>query len=110
MNKLLQKPSEGDWVRGISLNGELFRGYVEAVEKTGDAVYVKVTDSDNEQAIGRTVISRQAQVQVLPLTIPREEGHLLNWIDQALMLRDEQWFMELTEQLIELRAQRKRNQ
>jgi hypothetical protein len=90
---------EGDWVSGKSVNDEKFHGYVVGLNHMDGTVKVKVTACDNEDSLGRTVETYTASLDALPLEVLNHQGHLYNLIDIALSVRDEAWFVELTDQL-----------
>ncbi|CAG7645810.1 IDEAL domain-containing protein [Paenibacillus allorhizosphaerae] len=86
--------AEGDWVTGNSLEDEKFIGYVESIDLGGIAK-VYVTQSDREEAVGRTVEGRLAKLERLPDYAPTEPADLQSLIDLALMTRDRAWFEQL---------------
>ncbi len=45
----------GDWVRGISVEGELILGYIESFDHVGEVVKVNVVKCDNRDTISRTM-------------------------------------------------------
>ncbi|MEH7505611.1 IDEAL domain-containing protein [Neobacillus drentensis] len=89
----------GDWVQGGSRDGELIHGYVETVDTHKGMLQVKVVDSDNEKAIGKSIwiVNKRAE-KLLEIT-GRNESELLALIDLALLFKDEQWFKELSTKL-----------
>jgi len=84
----------GDWVSGTSMDDEKFIGYVEAVDVYG-GVKVRVTQCDNEEAIGGTVDSMLTRMEKLGDYVPTEEADLRSLLDLALMTRDQSWFEDL---------------
>jgi hypothetical protein len=93
----------GDWVSGSTGNDERYHGFVEAVLADGSMVHVRVTASDHERLIGRTIEGPIRKVEVIPSGGPVTEGHLLNLIDLALSVKDEKWFYALSARLRNLR-------
>jgi hypothetical protein len=89
----------GDWVKGKSVNGELIRGYIEAVDLLQGTVKVSVVACDNEKTIGRTIETLNKWVEKLPLSVTDNEEQILHLIDLALVTKDEHWFMELSTKL-----------
>lgn len=102
--------NEGDWVRGISLNGEFFRGFVQSVDEKKDTVHVRVVQCDNPEAVGKTVVSRINRVDVLPVEVSGEEGYIRNMIDLALSTYNKNWFLKLTDELNTLLQQKNQNE
>lgn len=45
----------GDWVKGKSKDGELIRGFIEAIDFSQGTVKVYVVACDQEKTIGRTI-------------------------------------------------------
>ncbi|CAG7644100.1 hypothetical protein PAESOLCIP111_04623 [Paenibacillus solanacearum] len=86
--------AEGDWVTGNSLQDEKFIGYVESIDLGGMAK-IYVTQSDREEAVGRTVEGRLAKLERLPDYEPVEPADVYSLIDLALMTRDQAWFEQL---------------
>lgn len=97
----------GDWVQGTSLDDERFRGYVEVVSKEFGSVLVRVTESDREASIGRVVESTFAKLEKLQDDGWRDDQGLNDLINLALLTKDEQWFLELTASLRDLRSHSK---
>jgi hypothetical protein len=93
----------GDWVSGSTGNDERYHGYVEAIIADGSMVHVRVTASDHDSLIGRTIEGPSRRIEYIPSGGPVTEGHLLNLIDLALSVRDEEWFHELSARLRNLR-------
>lgn len=98
----------GDWVSGHSSEGELVRGFIEAVHASQGTVEIFVTDSDREAAIGSAIALRNSSVRKLPSYTGNDESGLLNYIDMALMTKDEDWFKELSAKLGSVRSRAKR--
>ena len=92
----------GIWVKGKTTNGELIHGYVEKVTPLSETVKVKVTKSDNEEIIGKTINMLHGTVATLPNEGSRSEDEIRSLIDLALLTKDNQWFQELTDSLLPL--------
>ncbi|MBV7505342.1 IDEAL domain-containing protein [Bacillus sp. sid0103] len=93
----------GDWVQGRSRDGELIHGYIETVDTHKGMLQVKVVDSDNEKAIGKSIWIVNKRAEKLPETTGRNESELLALIDLALLFKDEQWFKELSAKLVSIK-------
>lgn len=89
----------GDWVKGKSKNGELIRGFIEEMDSYFGTVKINVVECDNENTIGRTVETLSTWVEKLPVSALYNEEQIRAVIDVALSVRDEAWFMELSEKL-----------
>lgn len=87
-----------DWVKGRTINGELFHGFVESVDDEQGMVKVYVVSSDNAHAVGKEVTVRGQWVRVLPESSLMDAGALHNLIDLALLTQDKEWFKELSGQ------------
>lgn len=99
----------GDWVQGRSRDGELIHGYVETVDSIQEIVKVKVIESDNEEAISKSMWILNKRAEKLPDLPVNNESQLLSLIDLALLSKDEQWFMELSTQLAAIKKKSKVN-
>ena len=89
----------GDWVSGNTTESELIHGFIESINLNQDTVDIHVTQSDHETAIGRSVeISKLAVKKLTEHSL--SEMEIRNLIDLALMTKDEEWFSELSEQLL----------
>lgn len=88
-----------DWVHGKTNNGEMIQGFIEHIDTLNGIVTVQVVKSDNEEAVGKPAAVRDHWIKKLPDHAPMNEQQLLGLIDLALATWDEAWFMELTEQL-----------
>lgn len=89
----------GDWIQGRSRDGELIHGYVEIIDSIQEIIKVNVVESDNEKAIGKSIWLHNKSAEKLPDVTVSNEIQLLSLIDLALLLKDKQWFMELTTKL-----------
>ncbi|MBP1993553.1 IDEAL domain-containing protein [Paenibacillus eucommiae] len=99
----------GDWVSGTTVEDEKIRGFVEAVSWERGSALVRVTESDRKDAIGRIAEGLLSKLELLQVEAWLDERALADLIDIALVTRDEQWFMELTSSLGELRNQTKKS-
>lgn len=88
-----------DWVKGHSINDELFCGFVKKVNDNLNTVKVFVTESDNKYTIGRTIETFQNKVKFFHTTEMDKKRDLLNLIDLALQTEDKEWFLHLTDEL-----------
>lgn len=93
----------GDWVQGKSNDGELIHGYVEIIDSNKGMVKVNVVESDNVKAIGKSIWVVNKWAKKLPNLTDSNESQLLTLIDLALLIKDEQWFMELTSKLASIK-------
>lgn len=93
----------GDWVQGRSKDGELIHGYVETVDPNQGIVKVNVVESDNEKVIGKSIWILNKWTEKLPDLTVSNESHLLSLIDLALLSKDEQWFMELSDKMVSIK-------
>ncbi|UPM56193.1 IDEAL domain-containing protein [Gottfriedia acidiceleris] len=93
----------GDWVKGISLHGELVIGYVESLTNFDEVVKVNVITSDHKKTVGKTIQMLNRNVKKIPdsKVTNKEQIHFL--IDLALSTGDEDWFKELSSQLNSMR-------
>ncbi|SMO77000.1 IDEAL domain-containing protein [Melghirimyces algeriensis] len=87
---------DGDWVKGKTINDELFHGYIESIHPVEGTVKVRIIQSDNQLNIGKVSDSTVDRIQPLYTEPLDHEGQILNCIDLALSSRDKKWFMELT--------------
>ncbi|MFK9095062.1 IDEAL domain-containing protein [Bacillus salipaludis] len=99
----------GDWVQGRSRDGELIHGYVETVDSIQEIVKVKVIECDNDEAINKSIWLLNKRAEKLPDLPVSNESQLLSLIDLALLSKDEQWFMELSTQLADIKKKSKVN-
>ena len=93
----------GTWVSGVSVNGELIRGFVRHYDMLAGVFSVTVVQSDRREIIGRTVFAKEQSIAPLSSDLKKDEDVLLALIDLALAVRDEAWFYELTAELLTLR-------
>jgi hypothetical protein len=94
------KFEKGDWIRGRSRDGELIHGYIQEVDNIQNIMKVFVIKSDNEIIIEKSVwiFNKYAEKLALTSASPSED-ELLPLIELALLTKDKEWFMELTEAL-----------
>ncbi|TLS35351.1 IDEAL domain-containing protein [Pseudalkalibacillus caeni] len=97
----------GDWVKGNSINDELFKGYVEALNETLGTVRIRVVDCDNNRTVGKTIETFVNHISKMPEIDIDREGYLHTMIDLALMTKDKKWFDELTDELNQLDMEKK---
>lgn len=98
----------GDWVKGESKHGELVHGYIETVNPSQGTVKVTVVASDNVNTIGKT-IELLNKVERLTPPVFKTEEEVKSMIDLALLIKDKEWFMELTEKLKSMRINSSQN-
>ncbi|MFE6136006.1 MULTISPECIES: IDEAL domain-containing protein [Bacillus] len=89
----------GDWVRGISREGELITGYIESFDTLGELVKVMVIRCDNEDTISKTISILSKHVKKLPESKAINKEQILFLIDLALVTGDEEWFIGLSSKL-----------
>ena len=95
----IKKLKIGDWIKGMSSNGELILGYIETIDIYNTIVRVCVIESDNKKLKGRTIRVRENDIEKQSVISDFTEGELLNLIDLALSTRDKRWFFDLTAKL-----------
>ncbi|MED1204334.1 IDEAL domain-containing protein [Heyndrickxia acidicola] len=86
----------GDWVKGRSVEGELFQGYIEKLDFFQGHAKVKVTECDNKTTIGKSINVLDHWIKKIPAAKDKTLEQLLPLIDLALKTNDEEWFMELS--------------
>ncbi len=89
----------GDWVRGISIEGELILGYIESFDNVGEVVKVNVVKCDNRDTISKTMSFLSNHVKKLPESKAINKEQILFLIDLALLTGDEEWFIGLSSKL-----------
>ncbi|MEH7451482.1 IDEAL domain-containing protein [Gottfriedia acidiceleris] len=89
----------GDWVKGISMGGELVIGYVESFKIQDEIVKVNVITSDNKTTVGKTIHMLNKNVMKMPDSKVTNIEQIRFLIDVALSTGDEDWFNELSSQL-----------
>ncbi|QKE72281.1 IDEAL domain-containing protein [Arthrobacter citreus] len=93
----------GDWVKGISMGGELVIGFIESFTIQDEIVKVNVITSDNEKTVGKTINMLNKNVKKLPDSKVTNKEQISFLIDLALSTGDEEWFEELSSQLKSMR-------
>ncbi|PEJ59058.1 MULTISPECIES: IDEAL domain-containing protein [unclassified Bacillus (in: firmicutes)] len=93
----------GDWVKGISMGGELVLGFIESFTIQDEIVKVNVITSDNEKTVGKTINMLNKNVKKLPDSKVTNKEQISFLIDLALSTGDEDWFEELSSQLNSMR-------
>jgi hypothetical protein len=99
MKMALNVFEKGDWIQGRSREGELIHGYVESIDSIQGIIKVFVIESDNEKVIGKAIWILIKYAEKLPIMKANNENELLSLIDIALLTKDKQWFIELSERL-----------
>ncbi|WP_423797974.1 IDEAL domain-containing protein [Neobacillus sp. SAB-20_R2A] len=93
----------GDWIKGTSWGGELILGFIESMDILEGVVKVTVIRSDNTETIGKTIPILSKQVKKLPVSTATNKEQTRFLIDLALSTGDEEWFMELSAKLNEMK-------
>ncbi|WP_079508727.1 IDEAL domain-containing protein [Mesobacillus jeotgali] len=93
----------GDWIKGKSRDGELIIGYVESLDILDEKVNATITSSDDETLVGKTIPMSSNGVKKLPEPQVKNKEQIQFLIDLALVTGDEEWFMELSQQLRAMR-------
>jgi len=96
----------GDWVTGKTKNGELIHGFVESTDSLRGTVKVYVVDSDNDIAVGKSIVTLKQWIDVLPVSTFDDEEHMSDLIDLALVTKDREWFAELSAKTVKTKAAR----
>jgi uncharacterized protein YpiB (UPF0302 family) len=86
----------GDWVRGKTNYGELFHGYIHSDEPISQNMKVRVIKSDNEEMEGKVISANSLKMRRLETSATYSKDSILALIDIALLIKDKEWFMELT--------------
>ncbi|WP_349654846.1 IDEAL domain-containing protein [Mesobacillus sp. AQ2] len=89
----------GDWIKGKSRDGELIIGYVESLDVLDEKINATITSSDDEALVGKTIPMPTNGVKKLPEPQVKNKEQIQYLIDLALATGDQEWFMELSEQL-----------
>jgi hypothetical protein len=93
----------GDWIKGKSRDGELMIGYVDSLDILDEKVNATITSSDDVTLVGKTIPMSTNGVKKLPEPQVKNKEQIQYLIDLALVTGDEDWFMELSEQLKTMR-------
>ncbi|WP_202077695.1 IDEAL domain-containing protein [Caldalkalibacillus salinus] len=88
--------SIGDWVSGVTGEGELVHGFIEKIESNHEVTKVRVVTSDNDKIINKTVGLKVAELKKLPPADVPNDQQWLDLIDLALQTKDKQWFETLS--------------
>lgn len=89
----------GDWVRGISNEGELIVGYIASLDDVEDVVTVIIVKRDNKYTMNEAISLYSKHVNKLPESKAVNKEQILYLIDLALLTGDEEWFIELSSKL-----------
>lgn len=89
----------GDWVRGISNEGELIVGYIALLDDVDDVVTVIIVKREDRYTINETISLFSKHVNKLPESKAINKEQILYLIDLALLTGDEEWFIELSSKL-----------
>ncbi|KRE90238.1 hypothetical protein ASG89_07985 [Paenibacillus sp. Soil766] len=92
----------GDWVVATTSEDEMVHGYVEAIAWQHGIAFVHVIASDQDEIIGHQIEVKLSSVKALPISGLDSEDGVRSMIDIALGIKDEMWFMELTDTLLSL--------
>jgi hypothetical protein len=93
----------GDWIKGKSRDGELIIGYVESLDVLDEKINATITSSDDVALVGKTIPMPTNGVKKLPEPQVKNKEQIQYLIDLALATGDQEWFMELSEQLKAMR-------
>ncbi|WP_168929072.1 hypothetical protein [Paenibacillus dokdonensis] len=96
----------GDWVQGKTVEGEFVHGYIETVGTQQEIVRVRIVQSDNTRAVGRSIALRGSWLKQLPVNPLGDKKNLESLIDLALSTSDEAWFNELTDRMNTLKNEK----
>ena len=89
----------GDWVRGISNEGEFIVGYIVSLDEVEDVVTVSIVKRDDKYTINEAILLFSKHVNKLPESKVINKEQILYLIDLALLTGDEEWFIELSSKL-----------
>ncbi|CAN7472974.1 hypothetical protein [Paenibacillus sp. LjRoot56] len=94
----------GDWVVATTSEDEMVHGYVGAIAWQHGVAFVHVIASDQDDIIGHQIEVKLSSVKTLPISGLDSEDGIRSMIDIALGIKDEMWFMELTDTLLSLQS------
>ncbi|MEJ9112024.1 IDEAL domain-containing protein [Bacillus paramobilis] len=94
---------EGDWVRGISNEGEFIVGYIVSLDEVEDVVTVSIVKRDDKYTKNEAILLFSKHVNKLPESKVINKEQILYLIDLALLTGDEEWFIELSAKLNSIR-------
>lgn len=89
----------GEWVKGKLKKGELFHGYIHEDEQFSNIIRVKIVKSDNPGMEGSIILTDRSIISRLETNVMDSKEAVLNLIDLSLLLKDKEWFHELTNHL-----------
>ncbi len=89
----------GDWVRGISNEGEFILGYIASLDDVEGVVTVIIVKRDNKYTKNEAILLLSKHVTKLPESKAINKEQILYLIDLALLTGDEEWFIELSSKL-----------
>lgn len=89
----------GDWVRGISNEGEFIVGYIVSLDEVEDVVTVSIVKRDDKYTMNEAILLFSKHVNKLPESKVINKEQILYLIDLALLTGDEEWFIELSAKL-----------
>ncbi|MFK4377560.1 uncharacterized protein YpiB (UPF0302 family) [Bacillus sp. RC218] len=91
----------GDWVRGISNEGEFIVGYIVSLDEVEGVVIVTVSivKRDDKYTMNEAILLFSKHVNKLPESKVINKEQILYLIDLALLTGDEEWFIELSAKL-----------
>lgn len=92
----------GHWVEGETWDKQRICGYVINIENPEDIAKVYIVDSINEELPGRMIRVLTKSLQEVQEQGPTQAA-LEQLIDIALLIKDEEWFKQLSKQLCEIR-------
>ncbi|WP_035322658.1 IDEAL domain-containing protein [Peribacillus kribbensis] len=97
----------GDWVLAKTREGELIQGYINDLDVFQNKARVQVTESDNADINGKGVWILNSSIEKLKARSEGTEDQLLAMIDLALLTKDKEWFLDLTQKLQAKRSKSK---
>lgn len=89
----------GEWVKGKTKDGEFVYGFIDDYDPSYRIFKVRVMESDNEEIAGQMISIKETNLKRMETTVTYSKQTLLDLIDVALAVKDENWFKELTSQL-----------
>ncbi|GGN94177.1 IDEAL domain-containing protein [Saccharibacillus kuerlensis] len=95
----MSKWTTGDWVQAYTDDGALVHGYLIAASAPIQTALLQVTHSDNRELMGKEIAVSDRGMKKLSDSPRKSEQEIHSLIDLALQIRDEEWFMELTNEL-----------
>ncbi|WP_172255230.1 IDEAL domain-containing protein [Saccharibacillus deserti] len=95
----MSKWTTGDWIQAYTDDGALVHGYLIASSAPIQTALLQVTHSDNKELMGKEIAVSDRGMKKLSENPRKSEQEIHSLIDLALQVRDEAWFMELTNEL-----------